>query len=265
MYLIDYHTHSRLSPDSDAPLEEMAAAAVKAGLAELCVTDHYDLLQGDGGTMAPYDWAPAVAQYERVKAQFDGRLTLKLGLEFGSGHLGDAALKAAPEQLDFVIGSLHNRSAAAGGVDYYYGDYKDPAACYAAMDDYFAQMEAMAPLPVYDVLGHVIYPLRYMEPVCRETLSLDRYMDRIRDILRVAVQSGRGMELNTYRGGTIEAWRPVLEHFRDVGGEVLTVGSDAHVPGSMALGVREGYALLKDMGFRYVATFRGRKPSFVKL
>ena len=265
MYYTDYHTHSELSPDSSAPLSDMAAAAVRAGLSELCITDHYDTLQSDGSEMPPYDWAPAVAQYLRVKKQFEGKLVLKLGLEFGTGYRDDGVLKNAPPELDFVIGSLHNRSLGIGGEDFYYGDYQDPDVCYAALDDYMAQLELLAPCDTYDVLGHIIYPLRYMQPQCREKVTMDRYMDRIREVLKVAVQSGRGMEVNTYRGGTIEEWRPVLEHFKDLGGEVLTVGSDAHAPGDMAKGVREAYALIADMGFRYVASFERRKPVFIKL
>ncbi|NCB63150.1 MAG: histidinol-phosphatase HisJ family protein [Clostridia bacterium] len=265
MYYTDYHTHSKLSPDSSAPLEEMAEAAVKAGLSELCVTDHYDTLDSNGQDTRPYDWAPSVAQYLRVNARYDGRLTLKLGMEFGSGYRDGSVLKTAPPELDFVIGSLHNRSVKNGGEDFYYGAYEDPSDCYAALDDYMEQMELLAPFPAYDVLGHIIYPLRYMQPVCRERVSMDRYMDRIRDVLKVTVWSGRGMELNTYRGNTIEEWRPVLQHFRDAGGEILTVGSDAHSPDAVAAGVKDAYELIRSMGFRYVAAFEHRKPKFIKL
>lgn len=114
-YFIDYHTHSQLSPDSSVPLEQQAEAAVRSGLSELCITDHYDTVGLHGSPMEPYDWAPAVEQFQRVRAQFQGRLTLRLGLEFGSGHLDGSALAAAPPELDFVIGSVHNRSLAAGG------------------------------------------------------------------------------------------------------------------------------------------------------
>ena len=265
MYYIDYHTHSQLSPDSDAPLAHMAQAAVEAGLSELCVTDHYDLLDQDGKPTPAFDWAPATAQYLAVREQFRGKLTLKLGLELGTGYLDDTVVRTAPTELDFVIGSLHNRSLSSGGLDFFYGEYQDPAVCYQALDDYFAQMEVLAPLDCYDVLGHIIYPLRYMQPQCREALDLGRYMERIRELLRVAIAGGRGMEVNTYRGKTIEDWRPVLAHFKDLGGEALTVGSDAHAPESMALGVREAYALLQEMGFRYITVYEGRKPRFVKL
>lgn len=264
MYLMDYHTHTHLSPDADFPLAEMARAAVATGLAELCVTDHYDTLTGDGQRGAPCDWAPARAQFLAAREEFRGRLTLRLGIEFGSGHLDGAALQTAPEELDFVIGSLHNRSPALGGQDFYYGPYDSPQVCAETLDDYFTSMEALAPLPVYDVLGHVIYPLRYMARDGQAS-SLEPYWARIRAILKTTVQAGRGIEVNTYNGRTLGEWKPVLALYREVGGEIVTTGSDAHVPGSVCRGIREACGLLRDAGFRYVASYEGRKPTFIKL
>ena len=264
MYIIDYHTHSHLSPDADFPLEEMAAAAVAAGLDELCITDHYDTLTLDGQRAAPYDWTPAEEQFLRVQESFRGKLTLRLGIEFGSGHLDDAALQAAPQTLDFVIGSPHNRSEALGGADFYCGPYDNYPVCRATLDDYFASMALLAPLPVYDVLGHVIYPLRYMVRDGQD-VSLAPWMDRIGAIFKTTIQSGRGIEVNTYNGRTLSEWKPVLELYRSLGGEIVTTGSDAHFPENVAKGIREATALLKDCGFRYLTTYHARKPQFVKL
>ncbi len=261
---MDYHTHSELSPDADFPLADMARAAVAAGLSELCVTDHYDTLDVEGRRAGPYDWAPALAQFTAVREAFRGRLKLRLGIEFGSGHLDASALEQAPEELDFVIGSLHNRSEAKGGVDFYYGPYDSPQVCTETLEDYFTSMERLAPLPVYDVLGHIIYPLRYMVRD-GQSPSLAPYMERIRAILKATVQSGRGIELNTYNGRTLADWKPVLALYREVGGEIVTTGSDAHFPENVGKGIREACGLLRDCGFRYVAGYEGRRPNFTKL
>ena len=80
MYYTDYHTHTQLSPDSSAPLSAMAEAAAAAGLSELCVTDHYDLVDIHGAPNGePLDWAAALEQWEPVRDAFRGRLSLKLG------------------------------------------------------------------------------------------------------------------------------------------------------------------------------------------
>ena len=173
-------------------------------------------------------------------------------------------LLADLEELDFVIGSVHNRSLAAGGDDFYYGDYHSPGACYQALDDYVSSLERLASAGAYDVLGHIIYPLRYMARGCPE-VSMDRYADRIRVALAIAIASGRGMELNTYNGRTLAEWRPWLALYRELGGEILTVGSDAHVPENVGQGVPEAYDLIRAAGFRYIAVYEGRKPRFVKL
>ena len=164
-----------------------------------------------------------------------------------------------------MIGSLHNYSPEAGGADFYLGDYTSPDICYAALDDYFAHMARLAPLPFYDSLGHIIYPLRYMCMRDGQSVSLDRYMDAIREILKTVVETGHGIEVNTYNGRTVSDWRPILDLYREVGGEILTVGSDAHAPRNVARGIRDAYALIAEAGFRYVAVYARRKPAFIPL
>ena len=263
MYLSDYHTHTLRSPDSDAPLDSMARAAEAAGLAELCVTDHCDLLNVDGVPCRAYDWPPAVEQYRDGKPRFSGRLTLKLGIELGMAHLDPPAATAilAEPELDFVLGSVHNLCPEKGGADFYYVPYPDEAACHAALDDYFTSMAALAGTDLYDVLAHIIYPLRYMS----FPISLERYYSRIRDILRAAAEGGRGMEVNTYRGRTVAEWAPILDLYRQAGGEIVTVGSDAHSPEGVGQGIQAACALLADRGFRYVCTYEKRRPVFHKL
>ena len=234
MYLSDYHTHSRLSFDAHAPLSELAEAAADAGLDELCVTDHFDFLDENGVPAEGYDWAPAVAQHQQALPAAGERLTLKLGLELGMPHLNPAAAAAicARPEADFILGSVHNLSPERGGTDLFFLDFSTVQACYDALDDYFASLALLAATDFYDVLAHLIYPLRYMQA----PVTLNRYQDAIRAILRTAVEKGRGMEVNTCRGCTLEEWRPILALYRDCGGELVTVGSDAHTPADVGKG-----------------------------
>ena len=98
-----------------------------------------------------------------------------------------------------------------------------------------------------------------------ETPSLARYRDQIREILRLAIDSGRGIEINTWKGQTLAAWRPLLKDYKELGGEILTVGSDAHAPDPLGRGIREAYQLMQDCGFRYVAVYHQRKPELFRL
>lgn len=268
MYLTDYHSHTRFSMDSKADLGEEAAQAVRMELAELCTTDHCDLIDEDAKRVYDLDWAPILEEYERVRAAYDGRLRLRMGIELGSAPADPACarkiLSGAP--LDFVIGSIHNLDMAAGGTDLYFLDYSTQQSCYAALDNYFSSMEQLVKMEdCFDVLGHVIYPLRYMEQVEGPPITLERYWERIRAIFTAAAQAGRGIELNTYCGRTLEPWIPVLRLYRDCGGEIITLGSDAHSPVSIGKGIREGQELLKAAGFRYQAIYHRRIPQFKKL
>ncbi len=264
MFLGDHHTHSSCSPDGSVPMTALAQAAVKAGVSSLCVTDHCDFLSLEGVRQPNYDWAPPLGQFHDMQRQWGEQLDLTLGLEFGVGFLDPTAAETvcAEQALDFVIGSVHNLSEVAGGRDFYCLDYGTEADCYRALDDYFASMERLAASPFYDVLGHIIYPLRYMRGQYAAPIVLERYTDTLRRIFRLAAESGRGIEVNTWKGQTLREWVPILSLFQACGGEVVTVGSDAHAPAPIGTGIVEAYAMLKDMGFRYVASYHKRKAEF---
>ena len=117
-YLADYHTHSRISPDARHPMTEMARAAAEAGLDEICFTDHVEpILLGSGALRDHYDWAALAAEYAAARKDWDGKLTLRLGIELGEAVRDlprtERLLADAPE-LDFIIGSIHALSEAFG-------------------------------------------------------------------------------------------------------------------------------------------------------
>lgn len=264
--IADCHTHSRVSPDSNAPMVEMARQAVAYGLDVMCLTDHCDLLSLEGERTLDYNWQAVLRERQTMLDAFGTRLDLHLGLEFGMAHLYPEAAEKILRQpgLDFVIGSCHNMDEKDGGRDFYLLSYDTLEDCYRALDNYFASMQKMAATPYYDVVGHVIYPLRYMNGPY-ETPSLARYRDQIREILRLAIDSGRGIEINTWKGQTLAEWLPLLKDYKELGGEILTVGSDAHAPDPLGRGIREAYQLMQDCGFRYVAVYHQRKPELFRL
>ena len=121
MFLADCHTHSRVSPDSNAPMVEMAKAAWEYGLDVMCLTDHCDLLSLEGERTLTYDWGPVLRERKGMLDAFGARVDLPLGLEFGMAHLFPEAAETILRQpgLDFVIGSCHNQDEKAGGTDFY--------------------------------------------------------------------------------------------------------------------------------------------------
>ena len=188
MYLADCHNHTCCSPDSETPLSAMAAAAAQAGLSQLCTTDHLDLLGWHGEPMETWDWTPILEQYASVQRNCPKGLELRLGIELGAAQFfperARQVLGGVP--LDFVIGSAHNMNPKLGGEDFYFVPYTCPEDCYRALDDYFQSLYALAGMKECDVIGHIIYPLRYMRRE-GQNISLDRYHDTLCDIFRRAV------------------------------------------------------------------------------
>ena len=266
MYLCDVHSHTLISPDSHAYLKDMAAAALSAGLREFCVTDHCDLLDMDGKPAAFFDWPAAREQYRAVKGTLGDRLTLRLGLELGSAPYDPgtarAILAGGGDELDFVLGSLHNWIGAEGGIDLGSSNYSgNPALARRAVENALTHTWALvAQYPdCYDSLAHIVYPLRYIRRDGID-LSFADWEDRVRAIFTEVARTDHALEVNTRRGRDLDYWPLLLRWFRECGGKLVTVGADAHREQDVAKGVPEALALLRAAGFRYVATFAGRKP-----
>lgn len=269
MYLSDLHTHSILSPDGQAPLADMARAALRQGFSAMILTDHFDLLDGKGTRCLTFDWTESLEQFSQTAPAFQDRLTLGLGLELGSLHISPdharAVLAGAGDTLDMVIGSLHNWREEKGGGEYYYTRFSTPEICAEALDDYFTSMEELVAYPdCYDVLGHIIYPLRYMRRDGNPT-TLTNYRDRLAEILRQVIATGRAIEVNTCRGNTVRDWHDILLLYRDLGGTLVTTGSDAHFPEDVGKGIRESLALLQECGFTHVTHYTHRTPTLIEI
>ena len=266
MYLCDVHCHTLISPDSHAPLGDMAAAAVAAGLRELCVTDHCDLLDSNGDPVTTFDWTAAQEQYLSVKAALGDKLALRLGIELGSAPYDpDTArtiLAGGGDGLDFVLGSLHNWIGAEGNLDLYFSDFhENHALARKAVEstlDHIWTLVTQYP-DCYDSLAHINYPLRYIRRDGID-LSLADWEDRVRAIFTEVAKTDHALEVNTRHGRDLSVWPPLLRWFRECGGRLVTVGSDAHRPEDVATGIPEALELLNAAGFRQVTTFAGRKP-----
>lgn len=269
MYLADCHNHTCCSLDSQAPLADMAAAAVKARLSELCTTDHLDLIDRQGKVRESWDWAPLLEQFELVKHSCPKGLELRFGIEIGSAQFFPewATQLLAQAPLDLVVGTSHNMRPSLGGLDYIVPHYEDENACYAALDEYFDGLLILSRMQQIDVLGHLPYILRYTNLRDENHVTLERYDSHITQILTNLIQRGVGLELNTNRarGNLEENWRPILECYHRLGGEIITLGSDAHCPEHVGLGIAEAAELLRELGFRYYSVYRRRKPEFIPL
>lgn len=266
MYLADYHTHSRCSPDAAASMTQMAQAAAAAGLQEICLTDHVEPVAF--GTCQPrrepYDWAALEGAFSAARTAMEGTgVTVRLGIELGEAHWDEAGTRRLLEDapaLDFVIGSVHLLSQRCGGVNLYRFEPDSPQAAQAALGDYLEQVQCLARMGGFCVLGHLTLPVRFLGEMRGYSVSFDPYEPQIRQIFRTLTEKGIGIELNMNRGNTPLPDGKWLGLYRALGGEIVTVGTDAHRPEDVGKFIREGQALLRQCGFRRFCTFSRQKP-----
>ena len=269
MYLADYHMHSRVSPDAAASMIEMAEAAIRQGLQEICFTDHVEPIRF--GTTVPrenYDWEPMIAEFHAARTAVGDRITLRLGAELGDAVWGlqrmEAMLAKAPA-LDFTIGSIHTLSGRMGGRDLYFLAPRDQTEIRDCLEDYLMQVKKLVQWGKFQVLGHLTLPLRYLNQGRGLDASFDGFEEQIGEIFQILISKGLGIELNTNRGSTPLPDEKWLRLYREMGGEIITLGTDAHSPGYVGRAIREGQDLLRACGFRRFCTFRHGGPVWHEL
>ena len=270
-YITDYHLHSTISPDGNNTMTEMAEAAVKLGVDELCFTDHVEPLHWLKWNDPPrekgsYDWPAMVRQFEDAKAALGDRIRLRLGAELGecvaAFDVADSFLDTAPA-LDFTIGSVHVYRLESGvWDDFCWVESDDPTRWDWIAGRYLDELEKMVSWGRFTVLGHLTLPERYAA-TCR--MTFDRYEERLRSILKAAIDRGLGIELNSNRGNAPLPGEKWLRIYRELGGEIITLGSDAHRPAHIACAMEERQELLKACGFDAFCAFDAGKPVFHKL
>jgi len=268
-YLADYHLHSACSPDADTSMRDMAAAAVAAGLDEICFTDHVDAVEVCTGRLCSnYDWAALEGAFQVARNAWSSRIRLRLGIELGDAlriqSVSEGLLAQAPE-LDFVIGSIHALPASYDWTNLYFYDYEKDDAIRRMQGDYLGELLELANWGQFSVLGHLTLPVRYAGELHGKSISFDGFEDEIRAILRTVIQNGCGIELNTNRGHIPLPDEKWLRMYRQEGGEIITIGSDAHRPSYVGCAVRQRQELLKTCGFTRFCTFEKRTPLWHEL
>ena len=264
MYLADYHVHSRISPDASASMTEMAEAAIQAGLQELCFTDHVEpIVFGGTELRTSYDWDAMEKEFSVARAAVDGRIRLCLGAELGDAvwavERTEEIMARAPA-LDFIIGSIHMLSPRMRGQDLYFFTPGSQEEARAGIADYLNQVRKLAQWGGFQVLGHLTLPLRYLNENKGFHLTFDSFEEQVEEIFQILISKGLGIELNTNRGNTPLPDEKWLRLYRSMGGEIITLGTDAHRPQHVGCAIRECQALLRRSGFRRFCTFRRQNP-----
>lgn len=267
MIICDYHNHTDFSADSDTPAEKMIEQAISLGLSYLCITDHMDPDMDSLGLDWTFSLPGYFERYRKLKERYGSSITLLTGIELGlQPHLSEKLteiLSYGP--FDFVIGSAH----VCDRQDPYFPEYWQGKTDEEGIFRYFEYiLETLAAFEDIDVYGHLDYVVRYA-PSKAATYSYRKYAEILDEILKTLISKNIGLELNTaglkYGLGFAHPHPDILRRYRDLGGEMITIGSDAHKPEHLAYAFEKVSDILKSCGFQYYTIFKNRKPEFVKL
>lgn len=264
---IDSHLHTGFSADSDTPPRLQIERAIALGMPALYITDHQDF-DGPPDVMDfTFDTSAYFDTLFQLKEEYQDRIELRIGVELGlqTGIPSDLPSYAASHPFEFIIGSTH----FCDGMDPYYPIFYEGRSEKAAYRSYFEEeLKNLTAYDCFDVAGHLDFVVRY-GPNKNTFYSYEKYRDIFDEILNVLIKKGKGIECNTagFRAGLGQPHPAVwlLKRYRELGGEILTIGSDAHVPEHMAYHFDRAGELLKTCGFRYYTVFKGRKPEFLPL
>lgn len=259
--LYDYHMHSEISPDAHFPMEEMCDSAVKKGLKEIAFTDHYEFYVN--GVTKPYFNEAYIEDYflalKKCQKRFEGQLVVKSGMEFGQLYINPEINNAvvARYPFDFVLGSVHKLE----NIDLTQLIITEKNA-ESVGDAYYYHLLELSEEGDFDCLAHIDYFKKHCAKQGLADLH-EKYESIIRKVLENIINRGKGIEINTAcMGGILEDTMPglpILKLYKELGGSIITIGSDSHRPERVGYGFDEVYQKLKEAGFDSISVFKNRK------
>jgi len=266
MYLCDYHLHSHRSVDGKDSVWEMCEMAIQKGLKEIAFTEHFEPTREDEEHLI-YDPVLSWKEVRQVRQELRGKLKIRLGLELGHPHhfpkVSEKRIEAAP--FDYILGSAHKFKDGRDVKELHYEEWPQEK----ILTVYLKELKALLDWGHFDCVGHLDLFKRYSYPVYRRRVSLMDRRDLLEIVLRQVIDSGKGLEVNTsgLRCECRETFpgEDVLFLYHQMGGEIITVGSDAHQAGEVGSGIREAIELVRRAGFRHITVFESRKPRWISL
>ncbi|MHB1314046.1 MAG: histidinol-phosphatase HisJ family protein [Christensenellales bacterium] len=264
----DYHLHSSCSFDSKESMMALAARCHELGILDICFTEHVDYGYPFRGDYELLDRADYARQIALVRASFPD-MKIRMGIEAGmmqdSLKVTEDFIKDMP--LDYVIGSVHEYREDGVTIDPYFTVF-EPGSCRDVYLRYLQEMDScLREADFYQVMGHV----NYLSKIAQFHHVPMRYADApalIDSILSTLVKKGKGMELNTSCSRyetSMETIFSIIRRFKELGGEIITLGSDSHRVSSLGFLWQKAVDTLQAAGFQYVATFEKKEPVFHKL
>ncbi len=266
MFSADYHLHTSFSIDSEAPMEAVILSAISKGLDEIAFTDHVDY---DMKYYPVPDYDSYIPVFNELREKYKDKINIVLGIEIGlenkwADKINDITVSYP---FDFIIGSSHcvlTKDLYFDRDEFFGGRTKEDAYT-VYFEELYKNIQTCRDFNVY---GHIDYISRY--GIYEDnSLIYKEYAELIDKCLISIIEKGKGIEINTsgFRYG-INGTYPsmdILKRYKELGGEIITVGSDSHKVEDVADHIDHAYDMMKEAGFKYVSIFRNRKPQFIKL
>ena len=269
MVLFDNHNHSQFSFDGKrTSVEASARAAAEAGLGGICFTDHCDHyvppMKASFENVVPeyFNVEEQQAEISRVQSLIGDRTRLLKGIEIGMYEECHEQIRKVLDENSFdqIIASVHYIEK----TDPYYGGYYDGKDWKQAYGTYLETIyREMKWLEDFDIMGHYDYIVRYASyPVT--SIRYRDFSNIFDEMFRYLIQEGKALEINTksyegHRGRMVELDNDVLLRYREMGGEIVSLGSDSHEPSRVGAGFVRHAEFLKAMGFRWTAHYESRR------
>lgn len=264
----DYHLHTSFSSDSDTPVNDVIKKATSIGMNSICITDHYDMnfpINPDEPELTfDLDLDAYKNELLKIKSTLNSSMDLKIGIELGvmSTTCQELENLLKNSNFDFVIASSH----IVNGLDPYNKEYFYNKTDKQAFEEYFETIQYnVKHFKNYNVYGHLDYVVRYGKSKSLN-YHFNDYYDLFKDILTTIIHDGKGIEINTgglYAGLPFAHPHPdLLKLYKELGGEIITVGSDAHITSRIGYEFDYVKELLLSNGFKYYCTYCNRKPAF---
>lgn len=259
--IMDMHVHSDNSPDGIHSPMYICEQAVDKGLRAIALTDHCET---DKFFSQKYNSMVFHSYFECLKAKssFEGELLVLLGIEIAQ-PLHDKALSEkiiSNHKYDIVLGSIHTPE----GFDC---DVKeipyDEINVYDFMKGYFRQLTELAYWDGCDVMAHITCPMRRIQGKYDIDFDYSKIAKETDELLKAIIENKKSLEINTSGLRQLMA-RPmpdisILKRYKELGGRLITIGSDAHSAADVGAGIREGMKIAGACGFEKINFYTGRE------